>query len=141
MRSGRGEALQQPCSGQRPQLAAQRLRGRDQQVAQLAEPGAFCVDRSLACGHECLQRLAFAARSRCRRPLLGEHAASRTDRVERVGLAARAALPPQPADLEHPLAAAGQEASETGAERACAFDRERTSTWRMLARRAPTLRA
>ncbi len=46
------EALQEPCSCQRPQLAAQRLRGRDQQVAQLAEPGAFGVDRSFACGHQ-----------------------------------------------------------------------------------------
>ena len=130
--SGCCEALQQPCACERPQLAAQRLRCRDQQVAQLAEPGAFGVDRSLASGHQRLQRLPFTAGSRCRGPLAGEHAAGGADRVERVGLAARAALPPQPADLEHPLAAAGQEARQTGTERAGAFDRERASTRRVL---------
>ena len=107
MRSYRCEALQKPCSCQWPQLAAERLRSRDQQVAELAEPGAFCVDGSLASRHKCLQRLAFTARSRCCRPLLSEHAAGRPYRVERVGLAARAALPAQTADLEHPLVAAG----------------------------------
>ena len=69
---------------------------------------------------------------------LREHAAGGTDRVERVGLAARAALPPQPADLEHPLTAAGQEASQTGTERAGAFDRERTPTAARARRRAST---
>ena len=54
-----------------------------------------------------------------------EHAAGGADSVERVGLAARAALPPQPADLEHPLAAAGQEARQTGTERASPLDSER----------------
>ena len=135
------EALQQPCSCQRPQLAAQRLRRRDQQVAQLAEPGAFGVDCSFSSGDQRLQRLAFTACAWRRRTLLAEHAACRTDCVERVGLAARAALPAQPADLEHLLIAAGQEASETSTEGAGAFDRERTPTWRVLARRAPTLRA
>ena len=134
--SGRCEALQQPGAGQRPQLAAQRLGRRDQQVAQLAEPGAFGVDRAFACGHQRLQRLAFAACPRRRGPLLAEHAAGGTDRVERVGLAARAALPPQPADLEHPLAAAGQEAGQAGTEGAGAFDRERAPTRRVLRRRA-----
>jgi hypothetical protein len=64
------EALQEPCPRQRPQLAAQRLRCCDQQIAQLAEPGPFGVDGSLAGGHKCLQRLAFTARSRRRGPLL-----------------------------------------------------------------------
>ena len=127
-----GEAVQQPCAGQRPQLAAQRLGCRDQQVAQLAEPGALRVHRAFASGHQRPQRLAFAARPRRRRPLLGEHAAGGPDRVERVGLAARAALPPQPADLEHPLAATGQEARQTGAERAGALDRERSPARRVL---------
>ena len=73
-------------------------------------------------------RLAFTARPRRRRPLLGEHAAGGADRVERVGLAARAALPPQPADLEHLLTAHGQETRQTGTERTGAFDRERAPT-------------
>ncbi len=46
------EALQKPCTCQRPQLAAQRLRGYDQQVSQLAEAGALGVDRAFACGHQ-----------------------------------------------------------------------------------------
>ena len=128
----RREALQQPCTCERPQLAAQRLRGRDQQVSQLAEPGSLGVDGAFACGHQRLQRLAFTAGPRRRRPLWREHAAGGTDRVERVGLAARAALPPQPADLEHPLATAGEEARETGTERACPLDRERTPPRRVL---------
>jgi hypothetical protein len=41
---------------------------------------------------------------------------------------ARAALPPQPADLEHLLAAGGEEAGQAGTVRAGAFDRERPST-------------
>ena len=41
---------------------------------------------------------------------------------------ARAALAPQPADLEHLLTAAGQEARETGTERGSTFDSERSPT-------------
>src|SRR5438876_530198 len=78
-----------------------------QQVAQLAEPGPLGVDCSFSGGHQGLQALAFTAGSRRRRPLLGKHAAGGADRVQGVGLAARATLPPQPTDLEHPLAAAG----------------------------------
>jgi hypothetical protein len=79
-----------------------------------------------------LQRLTFTACSRRRVPLLAEHAAGGTDGVERVGLAARAAFPAQPADFEHPLTTDGQEACETGTERTGAFDRERTPTSRVL---------
>jgi hypothetical protein len=101
------------------QLAAQRFGGRDQQVAQLAEAGTLGVDCAFAGGHQRLQRLAFTASPRRRRPLLCEHAAGRTDSVERVGLAARAPLPPQPAHLEHPLTAAGTErTSSLNSERA-----------------------
>jgi hypothetical protein len=132
MRAGRGEALQQACACQRPQLAAQRLRGCDQQVAQLAEPRAFGVDRAFPCSYQRLQRLALAASPWCGRPLLGQCAARSTDRVERIGLAARAALPTQPADLEHPLAMTGQEAREAGTERAGSFDCEGSSTARVL---------
>jgi hypothetical protein len=116
MRTGRCEALQQARSCQWPQLTAERLRSRDQQVAELAEPGPFRVDCSLACSDKCLQCLAFTACARRRRPLLGEDAASGTDRVERVGLAARAALSPQTTNLEYPLVAAGEEARETCTE-------------------------
>jgi hypothetical protein len=124
--------LQQPRPCQRPQLAAQRLRGRDQQIAQLTDAGTLGVDRAFARGHQCLQRLAFTAGPRCCWPLAREHAAGGTDGVERVGLAARAALPPQPTHLEHPLATAGQEARQTGTERAGAFNRECASTGRVL---------
>jgi hypothetical protein len=65
-------------------------------------------------------------------PLRGEHAAGGTDRVECVGLAARAALATQPADLEHPLATTGQEARKTGTERACPLDGEDTTPRRVL---------
>jgi hypothetical protein len=85
--------------------------------AQLAESGPFGVDCAFACGHQDLQRLAFTAGPRGRRPLLGERAAGRPDGVERVGLGMRAALAAQPAHLEHPLTAAGQEACEPGTER------------------------
>ena len=129
--SSRCEALQQPGAGQRPQLAAQRLRGRDQQVAQLAEPGALRVHRAFAGGHQCLQRLAFAA---CR-GVAGRSWPS-TLRAARTASSA-SVLPPErrsrrkPADLEHPLAPAGQEARQTRTERACALDRERAPTRRM----------
>jgi hypothetical protein len=126
------EPLQEPRACERPQVRAERLRGRDQQIAQLAETGALGVDRAFPCGHQRLQRLALTACPWCRSPLVGEHAASGTDRVERVGLAARAALPTQPADLEHPLATTGEQARETGAERACPLDSEDTTPRRVL---------
>ncbi len=131
-RPGCCEALQEPCPCQRPQLAAERLRGRDQQIAQLTQTRTLGVDGSFASGDKCLQCLAFPASARRRRPLAGEHAAGRTDRVERVGLAARTALPPQTADLEHPLTTTCEEAGEPGTEGAGALDRERTPTRRML---------
>jgi hypothetical protein len=62
---------------------------------------------------------------------LAEHAASGSDRVERVALAG-APLPAQPADLEHPLLLADEEASETGAERTSALDREGTPSRSVL---------
>jgi hypothetical protein len=122
------ETPQQPCPRQRPQLVAQRLRGGDQQVVQLAEPGPLGVDRSFARSDKCLQRLAFPTRTRCRGPLLGEHAAGRADSVQGVGLATRAALPAQAADLEHPLTAPGQKASQAGTKRPCPFDSERATS-------------
>src|SRR5207247_1969224 len=60
-------------------------------------------------------------------PLLSEHTARGADSVERVGLPARAALPPHPTHLEHALTAHGQEARQTGTERASACDCERSS--------------
>ena len=120
--------MQQPGPCQRAQFAAQRLGCGDQEVSQLAEAGALGVDRAFACGHQCLQRLAFTAGPGCRGPLAGQHTAGGADSVERVGLATRAALPPQPADLEHPLTAAAQEAREAGTERGGALDSERSPT-------------
>ena len=75
------EPLQQPCACERPQLRAERFRRRDQQVSQLAETGTLGVDRAFSCGHQRLQRLAFAACPWRRRPLVGEHAAGGTDGV------------------------------------------------------------
>ena len=116
-------------SGRNSPVAA---RGRDQQVSQLAETGTLSVDRAFPCGHQRLQRLAFTACPWRRGPLVGEHAAGGTDRVERVGLAARTALPPQSADLEHPLAATGEETREAGTEGAGAFDSEDSTTRSVL---------
>ena len=73
------EALQEPCTGERPQLAAQRLRRRDQQVTQLAERGPFRVHGPVTGGHQRPQRLALSAAARPRRPLLLEHTPSRPD--------------------------------------------------------------
>ncbi len=71
------EALQQPRACQRPQLAAQRLRRRDQQVAQLTESGPLGVDCSLACSDQApaapgvrrrrVGSLAAVGRARCGR--------------------------------------------------------------------------
>ena len=62
---------------------------------------------------------------------MAEHAASGSDRVERVVLAG-APLPSQAADLEHPLLMADEEASETRAERTSSLDREGTPAGSVL---------
>ena len=62
---------------------------------------------------------------------MAEHAARGSDRIERVALAGLP-LPSQAADLEHPLLTADEEASETGAERTSALDREGTPAGRVL---------
>ena len=80
------EAFQQPCGCQWPQLAAQRLRGCNQQIAQLAQSGALGVDRSFPCSHKCLQRLPRPAGARRRRPLLGKHTAGSADSVGASGV-------------------------------------------------------
>jgi hypothetical protein len=82
------QAAQQWSLRQQPQLAAQRLRGRDQQVAQLGKSRALRVDSSFPCRHQRLQCLTIAAGPRRRRPLLSEHAPGGPDRIERIGLAA-----------------------------------------------------
>jgi hypothetical protein len=97
-------------------------------ASQLAQSGALGVDRSFPRGHECLQRLPLTAGPRRRRPLLGKHAAGGAESVKGVGLAARATLPAQPADLEHPPTAAGQEARQACTEGACPFDGEGAPT-------------
>ncbi len=128
----RCESLQQPAACERPQLAAQRLGGRDDQVAQLAESGPAGVDGAVAGSHQSPQRLALTGRTWLRRMLLRKHNTGGTDRVERVSLAARAAFSPQPADLVDSLAPRGQEAGQAGTERAAALDREGTPTRRRL---------
>src|SRR5207247_10135062 len=77
------------------------------------------------------QRFSRAAGARSCRPCLAKHAARGPDRVERVALAGLP-LPTQPANLEYPLLMTEEEASETGAERTCAFDREHTPARRVL---------
>ena len=91
--SGLGEAGEQPGAGEPTQLAAERLGCCDQQVTELAEPGSSGVDGAFAGGLKRPQRLAFAVAARDSWTLPAQHAASGTDRVERVGLAARASLP------------------------------------------------
>jgi len=76
--------------------------------------------------------LAFTAGAWRRGPLLSEHTAGRTYSIERVGFAARATLPPQPADLEHPLTTAGEEACQAGPVRPRSLDRERAATRSVL---------
>jgi hypothetical protein len=131
-RPDRGQAFEQPAAGERPQFAAQRFGCGDDQVAQLAETGSAGVDSTVTCGHQRSERLALPARARPRRPLLRKHDTRGPDRVERVGLPAGAAFPPQPADLEHLLAPPGQEAGEAGTEGATALDREGTPTGSVL---------
>ena len=57
----RREPLQQLAAGERPQLAAQRLRGGDDQVAQLAEAWLGARDSAVACRHQRPQRFPLAA--------------------------------------------------------------------------------
>src|SRR5215218_5559040 len=128
----RCDALQRPRARERPQLALQRLGGRDQQIAQLAQPGPLCGDRALASSDKRLQRLAFPAAHG-----VDGRSVARTLRAARTAsrlsvFTARAALPAQPADLEHPLRAAGQKAGEPEPIRARPFDRERAPTGRVL---------
>ena len=126
------EPLQEPRACQRPQLTTQWLGRGDQEVSQLTEPGPLGVDRPLARSGQRLQRLALTAGTWCCRPLAGEHTAGGADRVKRVGLAARAPLPAQSANLEHPLTAPAEEAGQPATERAGAFDRERAPSVRVL---------
>ncbi len=91
----------------------------------MAEPRPTGVDRALTRGHQRTQRFPLAAGTRLRWLGLREDAARGPDRVQRIGLAAQAALAPQPADLEHALTLAAQKACQAGSERARSFDRER----------------
>jgi hypothetical protein len=91
----------------------------------LAEARSLCVHGPVTGGHQRPQRLALSVAAWGRRPFLLEHSPSCPHRVERIGLAARAALSPQPPDLEHLLALLGEEAGQAGAERAGPLDRER----------------
>src|SRR6476620_162798 len=98
-----GEAGEQPAARERPELAAQRLGSRDEQVAQLAKRSGARAHRPFACRDQRAKSLTLARAPRCGGPLLSERAPGCADRVERVGLAARAAFAAQAADLEHLL--------------------------------------
>jgi hypothetical protein len=111
-----------------PQRAAERFGCCDQQVSQLAEPGALGVHRAFACHHQRLQRLAVTAGPRCLGPLAREHTCGLRGPREGVCLAARATLPPHPANHEHSLATRAQEAGQTGTKRSGPLDSERTPT-------------
>ena len=69
---GRGEAVQQPRPGQRPQLAHAAARAVvTSRSRSWQSPARFAFDRSFAGGHQRPQRLALAACARRRRPLAG----------------------------------------------------------------------
>src|SRR5205085_12010063 len=144
VRSARGaacrETLEESHRAQWPQLVSPRLGSRDQQVSQLAETSTPGVDRAFAGSDKRLQGLALAAGAWCRRPFAGQHAARGADRVQCVGLAAASPLAPQPADLEHLLATAAQEAGQPSTEGAGAFDREGAPTRRILVGQPERLR-
>lgn len=127
-----GQTREQTSRTERAQFATERLGRRDQQVAQLAIGGRSRADRPFASREQRPHRFACAACTRDRGTLLAEQPASGTDRIKLVGLAARPTLTPQPADLEHPLAAAGQETSQSRPVRAGAFDCEGATARRML---------
>ena len=103
--AGRGQSPEQLGSGQRAELRPQRLGRRDEEAAQLAEPGPPGGHRGFASSAQRPQRFSLASGPRPCWSRLAEQAPSGPDRVERVALAG---LPPpsQPADLEHPLALA-----------------------------------
>ncbi len=134
-RSGSRETREQPRPGERPQLGPQRLGRRDEQITELAEPRSLRVRCSLTGGHQRPQSLTFTTAARRRGPLLGKHSAGGPNSVERVGLATRP-LPAKAPDLEHLLAAAGQEPGQASAAGAGALDRERTPPRRVLLRHA-----
>jgi hypothetical protein len=129
--TGRAETSEQPCAGERPQFAAQRLGGGDEQTTQLAERGRSRGHGAFTRCHQCAQRLAFSVAARQRGSFLAEDASRRADRVEGVGLAAGATFTAKPADLEHPLATVDEEASKTRAEGSGSFDGERAPAGRM----------
>jgi len=116
--AARREPAQEACSAEWAELARERLGCGDEQVTQLAEARPFRVHGPVSGGHQRPQGLALSVAARRRRPLLLEHSPSGPNRVKRIGLAARAALSPQPADLEHLLALLGEEAGQASAERA-----------------------
>ena len=126
-----GQAREQTSGAERAQFAADRLGGRDQQVAQLAVSGRSGGDGAFASREQRPHCFACAARTRDRGTVVAEYVASGTDRVELVSLAARATLTPQPGDLEHLLAAAGQKACQSCSVRAGTFDREGAAAARM----------
>ena len=139
-RAHRGETVEQPRPAQAAELRTERLwRGHKQRV-ELVEPGLLRDRCAFTGGHQRPQRLAFARAPRHRPALLCEHAARGPDRVERVGLAARAALSARPTDLEHLLVVIEQEPTQTGAVRRGALDRERAPARSVLGRKPKRLR-
>jgi hypothetical protein len=114
--TGCNETSEQPCAGERPQFAAQRLGRGDEQTTQLAERGRSRGHGAFTRRHQRAQRLAFSVAAWQRGSLLAEDASRRADSVEGVGLATGAAFTAQPADLEHLLATVDEEASKSRTE-------------------------
>jgi hypothetical protein len=106
----RGESTQQLRACQRAQLAPQRLRGCDQQIAQLAHPSSARVHSTLPSSHKRPQRLTFTAGAWLCQLRLRQDTPRRPERIESVGLATASPFAPQPADLDDLLVLADEQA-------------------------------
>ena len=130
-------ALEQPGGREHPQLFAEPVGGGDDHAAKLSKCSAAYVDGASACDQQQPQRLASLPVARKGERLVGKCRPCRADRVERVVFAAQAALRSWcAADLEHPLATAGEVTREPGAVTARALDRPGTPAVRGLAHEA-----
>ncbi len=119
--------------------ATERLRRGHEQRVELVESGLFRDRGAFSGGYQCSQRFTVAGAAWHRPAFLAEHTARGADRVERIGLAARAALPPKATDLEHPLVPLEQESRQTCAVGRGALDREGTPARSVLARKPKRL--
>src|SRR5512142_740083 len=90
----RPQPFEEPATGQPSQLSTERFGRGNDQVAQLAKTCSAGIDSTIAGDHQRSECFAVAAGTRLGWVLLREHDPCSSDRIERVGLAARAAFPP-----------------------------------------------